>query len=52
MRIMKEENLEQHNPKFELNCYFEIRIRKSEADRIEEKFKNLYGLNIKFLETN
>ncbi len=52
MRIMKEENLEQHNPKFELDCYFEIRIRKSEADRIEEKFKNLYGLNIKFVETN
>ncbi|HOI31295.1 MAG TPA: hypothetical protein PLC47_00895, partial [Bacteroidales bacterium] len=52
MRIMKEENLEQYNPKFELDCYFEIRVRKSEADRIEEKFKNLFGLRINILETN
>ncbi len=51
MRIMKEENLEQLNSKFELDCYFEIQIRKSEADRIFEKFQNLYGLNIKYLET-
>jgi uncharacterized YigZ family protein len=51
MRIMKEENLEQHNSKFELDCYFEIQIRKNDADRIFEKFQNLYGLNIKYLET-
>ncbi|MBU1578722.1 MAG: YigZ family protein [Bacteroidetes bacterium] len=51
MRIMKEENLEQHNPRFELNCYFEINIRKNDADRIVKKFKQLYELKVDYLET-
>ncbi|MDA3944503.1 MAG: YigZ family protein [Bacteroidetes bacterium] len=51
MRIMKEENLEQHNPRFDLNCYFEINIRKNDADRIVKKIKQLYELKVDYLET-
>lgn len=52
MRIMKEENLQQINPRFELNCYFEINIRKNDVEKIIYKFNQLYGLKIKQLETN
>jgi uncharacterized YigZ family protein len=51
MRMMKEENLDQINPKFELDCYLEICVRKSESERVFEKFKNLYGLTVKYLKT-
>lgn len=51
MRILKEENLQQINPRFELSCYLEIKIRKNEAKKIVEKFNVLYGLEIKHLKT-
>jgi uncharacterized YigZ family protein len=47
MRIMKEENLQQLNSKFEMDCYFETFCRKSEAEKVLEKFQNIYGLTIK-----
>ncbi len=49
-RIMKEENLQQLNPKFEFDCYFEINCRKNHSNNIFEKFKNIYGLDIKIIE--
>ena len=51
MRIMKEENLEQLNPRFEMDCYLEFSTRKNEADRIVAKFKNIFGLTVTFLKT-
>lgn len=51
MRIIKEENLENRNMKFEISCYLEIVIRKDDADRISEKFVNLFGVTINYLET-
>ena len=51
MRILKDENLEQQNPKFELRCYLEISIRQSDSDRIVEKLKRLYGVTVKYLKT-
>ena len=51
MRIMKEENLEQQNPRFELNCYIEFSTRKNEASRIFEKFSNLFGVKITHIKT-
>lgn len=50
MRIMKDENLLQLNPKFELDCYFEIKCRKNSTKKIVEKFNNIFGVSIKFLE--
>ena len=51
MRVMKEENLEQLNPRFEMDCYLEFSTRKNEADRIVAKFKNIFGLTVTFLKT-
>jgi uncharacterized YigZ family protein len=50
MRIMKEENLQQLNQKFELDCYFEIKCRKNDIKKIAEKLENIYGVNVKHLE--
>jgi len=51
MRILKEENLQQINPRFELSCYLEIKIRKNEAEKIVEKLNILFGLEVKHLKT-
>ena len=51
MRIMKEENLEQQNPRFELDCYLEFSTRKNDASKIEEKFRNLFGVKITRIKT-
>jgi putative IMPACT (imprinted ancient) family translation regulator len=51
MRIMKEEDLEQLNPRFELDCYLEFSTRKNDASRISEKFSNLFGVKITHIKT-
>ncbi len=51
MRIMKEEDLEQLNPRFELNCHLEFSTRKNSASRIFEKFSNLFGVKITHIKT-
>jgi len=51
MRIMKEENLEQLNPRFELNCYFEFSTRKNSASKIAERFSKIFGVTIKHIKT-
>lgn len=50
-RVMKELNLEQQSPRFEMNCYFEISIRKSEAEKVIQKFINIYGLDVQHIKT-
>jgi uncharacterized YigZ family protein len=47
MRIIKEENLSIGSQKMELNCEIVISVRKSEANRIFEIFKNTYKVIIK-----
>ena len=51
MRIMKEEDLEQQNSRFELDCYLEFSTRKNSASRIFEKFSNLFGVKITHIKT-
>jgi uncharacterized YigZ family protein len=51
MRVLKEEGLEQQNPRFEMNCYLEFSTRKSEADRIVAKFKNIFGVTVNYIKT-
>lgn len=47
MRIINDEDISVVNRKMELNCEFEISIRKSEAERIFEMFENTYKVLIK-----
>lgn len=51
MRILKEENLEQRNPKFELDCYLEIAVRKSISNKIVDKLNRIYGVEVNYLKT-
>mgnify|MGYP006385169497 FL=1 len=51
MRVLKEENLEQQNPRYELSCYLEISVRKKDADRVVDKLKRLYGVKIEYVRT-
>ena len=51
MRVMKEENLEQLNPRFEMDCYLEFSTRKNEAERIADKFRSIYGVKTTHIKT-
>ena len=51
MRILKEENLEQRNTKFELDCYLEIAVRKSISNKIVDKLDRIYGVEVNYLKT-
>lgn len=46
MRIIKDENLLVTNQKMELNCEFELSVRKKDADRIFDLFENTYKVDI------
>jgi uncharacterized YigZ family protein len=46
MQILKNENLEQTSIELVENCRITFRVRKAEAGRIENIFKNLYGVEI------
>ena len=49
MRFIKDENVVQIITKFEISCYIEISVRKSESEMIFDKLKAIYGLKIKHL---
>lgn len=51
MRILKEENLEQRNTKYELDCYLEIAVRKSISNKIVDKLDRIYGVEVNYLKT-
>ena len=51
MRVMKEEGLEPLNTRFEMSCYLEFSTRKNNADQIATKFKNIFGVTIKYIKT-
>lgn len=46
MLTIKQENLEIINTKFEEQCDLILRTKKSDAKRISETFKNIYGVNV------
>ncbi len=51
MRVMKEANLEQLNPRFEMDCYLEFSTRKNDAEKIVAKFKNIFGVSVNYIKT-
>ncbi len=50
IRIIKDEDIKLINQKMELDCEFEITVRKKEAERVFELFENTYKVTIKRLE--
>ncbi len=51
MRIMKEENLDQVSQDFGLSCSLNFSVRKRDGMRVFERFRNLHGLEIKYIIT-
>lgn len=51
MRFIKDEHLEALKNVFEISCYMEIAVRKTESERIFELMNNIYGLEVKYLNT-
>lgn len=51
MRVLKEENLQPMNTKFELDCYLEIQCRKKITNKIESKFNELFEVRLSFIRT-
>ena len=52
MKIIKANNIDIINKKFDSICFMEIKITKNKSDEILNKFKeNLIGLKIKYIKT-
>lgn len=51
LRVLKEENIDRQNPKFELRCYLEISIRQRDSERVIEKLRKIYGITVKYVKT-
>ncbi|MDR0969787.1 MAG: YigZ family protein [Lentimicrobiaceae bacterium] len=51
MRILKEEKIEPLTMQFELDCILEFGIRKSEANRVIERFKKIHKIAVKYIKT-
>lgn len=50
MRVIKERNLRVKNQVMEMNCVFEISVRKKDASEIKNTFENLRCLHVKEIE--
>ena len=51
MRILKEENIEQVDQKFELSCSVWISLRKADTEKVLSKFDRVEKLKIEYIET-
>ena len=51
MKLIKDNNINQANQKFDLNCSLKISVKVSEESIITEKFKKIMGVKIKYLKT-
>lgn len=51
MKILKEENIEQLNQKFDLTCSVTINFRKADTERVLSKFDRIENLKIEYIET-
>lgn len=51
MKVLKDENVEQHFHHFELDCKIVFSVRKSESDKIYETFSKMKDTTLKFVRT-
>jgi uncharacterized YigZ family protein len=49
MKIVKDDGLQLLSTQFDMECNLSFRIRKSEADRVNEKFRKTYGSKVIYL---
>lgn len=51
MKIMKEEQIEHIDQKFELSCSITLSLRKADVDKVLSKFDRIEDLKIEYIET-
>ncbi len=51
MKVLKEENLEQLKNTYEIECKITFSVRKSNSNRVYDKFSKIMGLKINYLQT-
>jgi uncharacterized YigZ family protein len=51
MKIVKDDGLHLLNTKFDLECSLTFKIRKKEADRVNEKFRKTFGSKVIYLKS-
>ena len=51
MKIVKDDGLHLLNTQFDLECSLTFKIRKKEADRVNEKFRKTYGSKVIYLKS-
>lgn len=51
MKIVKDDGLHLMNTQFDLECSLTFKIRKKEADRVNEKFRKTYGSKVIYLKS-
>ncbi|OYT17762.1 MAG: YigZ family protein [Bacteroidetes bacterium 4572_77] len=51
MRYLKDENLQQMNQDFGIDCKLSFAVRKNDSERIYNKFKAVHTLKVKYLKT-
>ena len=51
MKILKDENLEQYDQDFGIDCKLSFAVRKNESERVYLMFKKIHTLQIKYLKT-
>jgi uncharacterized YigZ family protein len=51
MKIVKDDGLHLLNTQFDLECSLTFKIRKREADRVNEKFRKTYGSKVIYLKS-
>ncbi len=51
MKIVKDDGLHLVNTQFDLECSLTFKIRKKEADRVNEKFRKTYGSKVIYLKS-
>ena len=51
MRLLKDENLDQFNQRFEMNCSLDFSVRKSKSARVTDAFSKIRGVTLSFVRT-
>ncbi len=51
MRVIKDEGLEVVDQDFQLSCKLDFSVRKTNSERICERFRQIYGVQIAYLKT-
>lgn len=51
MRLLKDENLDQFNQRFEMNCSLDFSVRKSKSARVADAFSKIRGVTLSFVRT-